>query len=228
MRDASDKDLVKEFKAAGINEEIESSTGTPAIFEHSTPAIADVVMLMCWTKSGLDFIAPTLWGEVDLACPAQVAVLLTAVFWFGGCMVWLYGLWRSVKTDHWVAVGFVLSGISYGYAIIQYILQAQAAGASMRDSIVTIPMLSAVVGTSIWIIAAASWLQAALKIWATQNSERIVISLWALVGLTLYGAAMEPTLDSATRWCYIWCATWWNVGVSAWGLHVKRGGSFFI
>lgn len=183
-------------------------------------ALAEAALVLCWTKSGLDFAAPLAWlGSL----PSQYERLLFAVSccWLTGCACMAASTLEltarplgSVVALMWLAAGCCYSAT----------LSAPSLSLDLNAGVVA---WGGVLSAACWVAAACYSLGIEVGlISSTRSHEAVTIVLWLGTGVMFFGACLDDGLNAHTRWMYLSSTLWWCFGVAMWLVHFLRGGSF--
>eukprot|EP00747_Dinoflagellata_sp_TGD_P216221 gnl/TRDRNA2_/TRDRNA2_88811_c0_seq1.p1 gnl/TRDRNA2_/TRDRNA2_88811_c0~~gnl/TRDRNA2_/TRDRNA2_88811_c0_seq1.p1 ORF type:complete len:224 (+),score=15.27 gnl/TRDRNA2_/TRDRNA2_88811_c0_seq1:199-870(+) len=180
---------------------------------------SEMAMLLPWTKSGIDFVAPVVWDGFPADAVGSL-LLASASLWLLGCLLWsLEMLGVGKNWDRWMALCWTGAGICYSATL-------RAPASDGRSKLVA---LSSYVAASSWVAAGAMWTTAGFRlIRVSRFVEGITIVLWALCGIGMLGTCLDISLSNAGRWTWASSAGWWCVGIFAWARHFASGGAFFV
>mmetsp|Transcript_10266 Transcript_10266/g.16773 ORF Transcript_10266/g.16773 Transcript_10266/m.16773 type:complete len:223 (-) Transcript_10266:121-789(-) len=199
------------------------SDSVPSLSPDQFKLLAAATMVIAWTISGVEFLAPTLWMGFSKDS-TSVLLLTTASLWLTGCVFMVVGLLRPSL--------FLLTD---GIASILWTLAAVAGAASldpvaMLEGDGTTAAWLGLIAYIAWIIAAILWCLISWRcIRVTRSLEGVVILFWLLCGIFfLFGSCVDEFLTGPSRWAYVSSAMWWNFGVLPWSILFLSGGSFWL
>ena len=176
---------------------------------------ASVVMAMAWTKSGLDFLGPTLWAVETFQNEMVICIVISALMWLCGCSLMILTIATGSATERYSSLLWLGAGGFYAY--------------TLGDPRASLESFSALVAAISWIGASLLW---ALAMWwtsvmGTRRIEAMTIIGFFVCGLAFLGTAAGP-LDAGVRWTCVSSGMWWLVGIGAWSFNLfARGESYF-
>lgn len=200
-----------------------SFTTPPSLSRAQYKLLAAATMVIGWTISGVDFLAPILWEGFSRDSTSAL-LFTTAALWLAGCVFLVIGLLQPRFFKVCDGVAAILWTLAASFGIASYDVK------DMLEGDGTEAMWLGVSGYVAWLIAAIFWCLISWSvIRATRILEGIVIFFWLLCGvLFFFGSCLDDSLTGPARWAYVSSAVWWNCGVLPWAILFSSGGSFFL
>jgi len=171
---------------------------------------SEVVIALAWIKSGMDFIAPSVWHELPQEKVGGL-YLASGALWVVACVVYLL---IAMRPD--MCKSGIVPALLFTAAAIPYIATFEEVTGGGWSQAFFVSVCSYTAGIS-WVIAAALWSIFELGLVKGRLAfECVVVALWALCGVSFVGTCTAESLAAPDRWVCVSSGSWWLGGVGSW------------